>query len=73
MARVSRGVTSHARHNKVIKAAKGYYGRRKAPLKPPNKRWIRHVNMLIATAVCASASSEPCGFSVSMQPRACMV
>ena len=28
MARVSRGVTSHARHNKVIKAAKGYYGRR---------------------------------------------
>ncbi|MGB2436993.1 MAG: 50S ribosomal protein L20 [Candidatus Puniceispirillales bacterium] len=29
MARVSRGVTSHARHNKVIKAAKGYYGRRK--------------------------------------------
>ena len=29
MARVKRGVTSHARHNKVIKAAKGYYGRRK--------------------------------------------
>ena len=26
MARVSRGVTAHARHNKVIKAAKGYYG-----------------------------------------------
>ena len=25
MARVSRGVTAHARHNKVIKAAKGYY------------------------------------------------
>lgn len=29
MSRVSRGVTSHARHKKVIKAAKGYYGRRK--------------------------------------------
>ena len=29
MARVKRGVTSHARHSKVIKAAKGYYGRRK--------------------------------------------
>ncbi|MBL6622331.1 MAG: 50S ribosomal protein L20 [Alphaproteobacteria bacterium] len=29
MARVSRGVTAHARHKKVIKAAKGYYGRRK--------------------------------------------
>ena len=29
MARVSRGVTAHARHKKVIKLAKGYYGRRK--------------------------------------------
>ena len=27
MARVKRGVTSHARHKKVIKAAKGYRGR----------------------------------------------
>ena len=33
MARVSRGVTAHARHNKVIKAAKGYYGRRKNTFK----------------------------------------
>jgi large subunit ribosomal protein L20 len=29
MARVKRGVTSHARHKKVLKAAKGYRGRRK--------------------------------------------
>ena len=29
MAHVKRGVTTHARHKKVIKAAKGYYGRRK--------------------------------------------
>ena len=29
MARVKRGVTTHARHQKVIKAAKGYYGARK--------------------------------------------
>jgi large subunit ribosomal protein L20 len=29
MSRVKRGVTAHARHRKVIKAAKGYYGRRK--------------------------------------------
>ncbi|SDG57856.1 50S ribosomal protein L20 [Pelagibacterium luteolum] len=28
MSRVKRGVTAHARHKKVIKAAKGYYGRR---------------------------------------------
>jgi large subunit ribosomal protein L20 len=29
MARVKRGVTSHAKHKKVYKAAKGYRGRRK--------------------------------------------
>ncbi len=29
MSRVKRGVTAHARHKKVIDAAKGYYGRRK--------------------------------------------
>ncbi len=29
MSRVKRGVTSHARHKRVLKQAKGYYGRRK--------------------------------------------
>ena len=29
MARVKRGVTAHAKHKKVLKAAKGFYGRRK--------------------------------------------
>ena len=29
MARVSRGVTARAKHKKVLKKAKGYYGRRK--------------------------------------------
>ena len=29
MARVKRGVTSHAKHKKILKQAKGYYGRRK--------------------------------------------
>ena len=29
MARVTRGVTSHARHKKVLEQAKGFYGRRK--------------------------------------------
>ena len=29
MAKVKRGVITHARHKKVIDAAKGYYGRRK--------------------------------------------
>jgi len=29
MARVKRGVTSHAKHKKTLKAAKGFFGRRK--------------------------------------------
>ncbi len=29
MARVKRGVTAHAKHKKVLKAAEGFYGRRK--------------------------------------------
>ena len=29
MARVKRGVTAHAKHKKVLNAAKGFYGRRK--------------------------------------------
>src|SRR5215471_12081445 len=29
MARVKRGVPAHAKHKKVLKKAKGYYGRRK--------------------------------------------
>jgi large subunit ribosomal protein L20 len=33
MARVKRGVTAHAKHKKVIKAAKGYYGRRKSTIR----------------------------------------
>lgn len=33
MPRTTRGTTGHARHKKVIKAAKGYYGRRKNTIK----------------------------------------
>ena len=32
MPRVKRGVTAHARHKKVIKQAKGYYGARRTYL-----------------------------------------
>jgi len=33
MARVTRGLTSHARHKKVLEQAKGYRGRRKNTIK----------------------------------------
>jgi large subunit ribosomal protein L20 len=37
MPRVKRGVTAHARHRKVIKKAKGYYGRRKNVFRVANQ------------------------------------
>jgi len=37
MSRVKRGVTTHARHRKIIKAAKGYYGRRKNTYRTANQ------------------------------------
>ncbi|MEN6544202.1 50S ribosomal protein L20 [Parvibaculum sp.] len=37
MSRVKRGVTTHARHRKVIKKAKGYYGRRKNTFRTANQ------------------------------------
>ena len=37
MARVKRGVTTHARHRKVIRNAKGYYGRRKNTFRTANQ------------------------------------
>ena len=37
MSRVKRGVTTHARHRKVINQAKGYYGRRKNTFRAANQ------------------------------------
>ena len=37
MARVTTGPASHARHRKVIKNAKGYYGRRKNTFRIANQ------------------------------------
>ncbi len=37
MARVSTGPASHARHRKIIKRAKGYYGRRKNTFRVANQ------------------------------------
>ena len=37
MSRVKRGVTTHARHREIIKATKGYYGRRKNTFRIANQ------------------------------------
>jgi len=51
MSRVKRGVTKHARHKKIIDAAKGYRGRRKNTFRIANQAvekagalWIQRIN-----------------------------
>ena len=50
MSRVKRGVTTHARHRKVIKKAKGYYGGqyayrdRRARKRNFRSLWIQRIN-----------------------------
>lgn len=41
MARVKRGVTSRAKHKKVLKAAKGYYGARSRSIKTARQAVIK--------------------------------
>ncbi len=41
MSRVKRGVTSHARHKKILTQAKGYYGRRKNTIKVAKQAVVR--------------------------------
>ncbi|MBI1238152.1 MAG: 50S ribosomal protein L20 [Alphaproteobacteria bacterium] len=41
MSRVKRGVTSHAKHKKVLKAAKGFYGRRKNTIRVAKQSVMR--------------------------------
>ena len=52
MARVKRGVTSHAKHKKVLKAAKGFYGRRKNTIRVAKQAveralWIQRLNAAV--------------------------
>ena len=41
MARVKKGVNAHKRHKKVLKQAKGYYGRRKNTFRAANPAVMR--------------------------------
>ena len=68
MARVKRGVTSHAKHKKVYKAAKGFYGRRKNTIRAAKAAVEKAGNTPSATASARSAPSARCGSSGSM-PR----
>src|SRR6478736_3038703 len=54
MSRVKRGVTAHAKHKKVYKAAKGFYGRRKNTFRARKRKkrtfralWIQRLNAAV--------------------------
>lgn len=44
MARTKRGVTSHRRHKRVLKMAKGYYGRKSKLFKVANQQVMKSLN-----------------------------
>ncbi len=44
MARVKRGVRAHARHKKVLKRAKGYFGRKSKLFKVANQQVLKSGN-----------------------------
>lgn len=44
MARVKRGVTTHARHKRVLKQAKGYFGRKSKTFKVANQAVMKSLS-----------------------------
>ena len=71
MARVKRGVTSHAKHKKTLKAAKGFYGRRKNTIRAAKAAVDpARCNTPRAIARPRSARSARCGSSASTPPCA---
>jgi len=70
MARVKRGVTARARHNKVLGKAKGYYNARRKVYRAPSRRSSRPVSTPIAIGAPRSGSSAHCGSRASMPRRA---
>ena len=65
MARVKRGVTAHAKHKKVYKAAKGYYGRRKNTIRIAKQAVEKAQQYAFRDRKAASAHSARCGSSAS--------
>ena len=69
MSRVKRGVTKHARHKKVIDAAKGTADAVKTPSGLPIKPSRRLENTPILAVSLKSANFAPFGSSVLTPPR----
>ncbi len=70
MARVKRGVIARARHKKILKQAKGYYGARVlAYTALPSRLLSKLVSTLTVTVVNVNVSSVNCGLHVSTQQQ----
>ena len=70
MARVKRGVTSHAKHKKVLKAAKGYYGRRKNTIRIAKQAVEKALQYGYIDRKHHKRNFRACGSSASMRPCA---
>jgi len=68
MSRVKRGVTSHAKHKKVYKAAKGFRGRRKNTIRAAKAAVEKAGQYAFPTASARSAPSARSGSSASTRP-----
>lgn len=62
MSRVKRGVTKHARHKKIIDAAKGFRGRRKNTFRIANQAVEKAGQYAYIGRKLKSVSSEPFGY-----------
>lgn len=67
MARVKRGVIARARHKKILKQAKGYYGARSRVYRVAFGLLSKAVSTLTVTVVNVNVSSVNCGLHVSTQ------
>ena len=62
MARVKRGVTSRAKHKKVLKAVKGQWGRRKNTIRVAKQAMEKAINMLIGIEEIKKEILNLCGY-----------
>ena len=72
MSRVKRGVTAHAKHKKVLKAAKGFFGRRKNTIRAAKAAVDKSMQYAYRDRRTASASFALCRYSASTRRCASM-
>ncbi len=70
MSRVKRGVTSHAKHKKVLKRAKGFYGRRKNTIRTAKAAVDKAAQYAFRDRKNRKRSFRACGSSASTPPPA---